>query len=111
MPKEFSGEFEARILFRGEFIDDLQVWVYEFLSLSGNRRSVQEWAREHLTDCYTTDDLREILRVPKEGDFQVIFKARIDGGYDSYTREIDERMYVDESKWEPVPPEEELKDA
>ena len=64
---------------RAWFFDDqveLEVWEYKLEPMVLNRRSGAEWCNEHLS-MYSDEDLREILKVPADGDYQIIFKGFI----------------------------------
>jgi len=72
------------------------------------RLSGSEWTREHLGGCYTEKDLRELLEVPAEGAFQVVFKGMMDGcesGCPWDGVEWDEWFDVEESLFAPIPAE------
>ena len=100
----------SKILGRAWFYDDepteLELWEHEFEPMTNGRRSGAEWCREHLLEC-VGDDLREILGVPKEGSFQVLFKGTMSGWK---TRSMDgddwdEEFELEETKIEPIPQE------
>lgn len=102
---------KASVMGRAWFFDtgdptEFEVWEYELEPMGGGKRSGAEWAREHLATCYTDEDLRELLGVPSEGNYQVVFKGTIEGemsGY--YEPEWDEWFELEESKYEVIPPE------
>jgi hypothetical protein len=83
--------------------NDIEVWEHELVPMTFKERSGAEWCLEHLQN-YTPEDLREVLKVPKTGNFQVIFKGTLEGemsGY--YEPEWDEWFELEESKFEPIP--------
>lgn len=83
---------------------DIEVWEHELQPMDG-KRSGAEWCREHLQEC-PGEDLRKLLNVPKEGNFQVIFKGIMTGetsGY--YEPEWDEWFDLEESRYDVIPAE------
>jgi hypothetical protein len=97
----------TKILGRAWFYNDhvdIETFEYKLESMKLGRRTGAEWAREHLYECYKESELRELLEVPAEGNYQVIFKGEIDGAMCGYeTQEWDEWFELGESICEPVP--------
>lgn len=83
----------------------IEVWEHEFEPTDDSRfRSGALWAKEHLCETYTDDDLREMFNLPKEGNFQVLFKGTL-SGYKVYSLEGDdwnEEFDVEESQFQPI---------
>lgn len=70
------GKFFARLYIFDIDQYELEVWDHELEPMEGGQESVSKWARRHL-ECGC--DFRELLGLPKEGDFQVIFSGEIMG--------------------------------
>lgn len=100
---------KANVMGRAWFFDtgdppQFEIWEYELEPMTSGKRSGAEWCREHLYNAYTEEDVRDLLKVPAEGNFQVIFKGCVEGcmsGY--YEPEWDEWFELEDSKCEEIP--------
>jgi hypothetical protein len=85
---------------------EIAVWEHELEPMGSERRSGADWASEHLRECYSDKDLREMFDLPPSGDFQVLFRGTLDGGMTGYeSPEWDEWFEVEESKHKAIPAE------
>ena len=83
---------------------ELEVWEHEFEPMDNGSRSGAEWAHEHLCECYSAQDIREMFKLPAEGDYQVIFKGTLEGAMSGYYEpEWDEWFEVEESNFQKIP--------
>ena len=88
---------------------DVELWVHDLepTDVAGSLRSGEDWARDHFAECYTDADLRKLFDVPAEGNFQVLFKGKVEGErcgpWEAPDSEWDEWFEVEEVKVEPVP--------
>jgi hypothetical protein len=86
--------------------NEIQVWEHTIYPMKPLHRSGAEWCLEHLQQCYSDKDLRELLKVPETGNFQVIFKGTIEGSYVGYfDQEWEDQFDLEESQSEPIPDE------
>ena len=82
-----KGKFFARLYLFDIDQYELEVWDHDLVPMENATRPISEWAREHL-EC-SGYDFRELLGLPKEGDFQVVFSGEIVGWW-SHSFEGDE---------------------
>lgn len=85
---------------------DIEVWKYELEPMDGMGRSSADWAREHLCECHTDEDLREMFDLPEDGNWQVIFKGTLRGfrcGNPMDGEDWDEEFEVDECQSQRIP--------
>lgn len=101
----------AKILGRAWFYDvdptELELWEHEFEPMLTGRSGV-DWCKEHLLEGVTENNLRELLEVPEEGNFQVMFKGTMSSWKTSsidWGEEWDEEFTLEESKVMPIPEE------
>lgn len=81
----------------------IEVWEHQLAPTVVGHRSGAEWCLEHLNSCYTEKDLREMLGVPEEGNFQVLFKAKLEGMMSGHEEmEWDESLDPTEIQIEPI---------
>lgn len=88
--------------------DQVEIWEHALEPMQGLGRSGAEWAQEHLASCYTPEGLRELLGVPAVGNFQVLFRGRLVGQWESHGldgEDWDEVFEVEETKHEEIPSE------
>lgn len=104
------GMSQAHVMGRAWLYEDapneIEVWEYALEPMTLKGRSGAEWCRCHLLELYDDDDLRELLGVPMEGIFQVIFKGIMKGWWEETWEcgpEYDECFELEESKFEPIP--------
>lgn len=97
-----SATVQGRIFIVGDEVREMQLFVYELFPFDAGRRPLQEWAECHIQE-YDAADLRELFKLPAEGDFQVLFTGKLSGRMDSYSGEWDEDFDVIESKSEAIP--------
>ena len=82
----------------------IEVRAYEFEPMNGLEISGADWCHEHLTMCYNERELRQLLNVPSDGNFQVIFKGQLAGRMEGYNEpEWEEWFNLKESKYEVIP--------
>ncbi len=96
--------FEARIwIIETDGVVQIETWSYELKGTDlGKSYPVDEWSHEHLCECYDNEDFRKEFELPETGNWQIIMKGTIQGGYDSYTGEGLEDMHILEFKTAPV---------
>jgi hypothetical protein len=95
----------GRVWFYGENYT-IETFEYAIEPTGMCRRSGADWTREHLYECYKEKELRGLLEVPLEGDYQVLFKGEMDGCRSGYEyQESDEWFELEESKFEAIPKE------
>ena len=95
------AEFKAKLyLLRDggkDFIDQLIIFHNELDPIETGR-SVEDWIREHIIECYGGTDLRELLGLPiDENDYHVLFSGTLQG-FRSWTLdgdEYDEELEID----------------
>lgn len=101
----------VNVMGRAWFFDDepdqIEIWEYALEPMDLKTRSGAEWCLQYMRECLDSDDLRHTLGVPAEGNFQVIFKGRMEGWFSGCYEgdEWDECFELDESKCEPIPAE------
>lgn len=101
---------KATVFGRAWVFDDdhcqIEVWEHEFEPQDIGARSGAGWAHEHLCECYSNKDLRELFGLPPEGNFQVMFKGTITGGMSGYEcQEWEEDFDLEEVKYQLVSPD------
>lgn len=81
---------------------EVQIWHHSLEPMTIDRRSIDDWAREHFSECYDEAQLREKFGIPECGAFQVLFKGALEGslGHDG---EWDEWFDVEEVSHETIP--------
>jgi hypothetical protein len=98
--------FEARIwITESDGVVLIETWSYELEQMEGGKRSVAEWTHEYLGECYNDEDVRKVFNLPATGDWQVLMKGTIQGGYDSYSGEHDSYLQIDEFVTASIPAE------
>lgn len=102
--KTNSCSFVARVWFYDESLMQVETWQ-EGLQEMVHAYSNADWALDHITGCYSSEQLREILGIPLIGDYQSYFKGTIEGHTDSYSQEYDETMEVSDIQFVAVPEE------
>lgn len=102
-----ATKFQGRLFIIDDCLTDLKCWAYEFEPMSGVEGSSEYWAESHIKECCTIEALREMFDLPAEGDFQVLFKAEIDGktSYSPDGDDYNEWLDIEESSFQPVPAE------
>ena len=107
MSKIVSGPFGARILAtKADGIVELSVWDYDLTPLEPGKRSTREWAEEHIRDTSALEHLESIFGIPEDWDaYEIVFTARIDGSFDSYSGEYDEELNISSDRMQKYPME------
>lgn len=96
--------FRARIIIEDGGIGIVEVWDDDFSPFESCKRPVREWVHEHLTSCYTEQDLRELVGVPKEGNYEIVIEGSISGSFVGYyEQEWDEEIDITSSKHKQIP--------
>lgn len=95
-----SGKFFARLYLFDTDQYELEVWDHDLVPMEGGNRPISEWVREHLT-CGGYD-FRELLDLPAEGDFQIVFSGTISGRWD-YFDEWDEEVDIEKCEFQIMP--------
>lgn len=96
--------FKARLFFIDDTVQDINVWCDGFVPMEHNQRPANEWVYEHL-ECSIAANLRELLGVPPEGNYQVVFEGVI-FGWEDWQGEYDEDIEIpdpDTISMAPVP--------
>lgn len=83
--------------------DPTEIDVFEYNFCSIDHRTTEEWAKEHLTESYDDQQIRALFSLPKEGNFQVLFKGTISVFNYEIGEECDEDFIVIESKFQIIP--------
>lgn len=81
---------------------DICFWVHELDPMDTNRRSSEDWAYVHFRDIQDEKSLRDMFRLPPDGNFQVLFSGTLCGQFD-HTEEWDEEFTVDEFQVAEIP--------
>lgn len=102
-----SAIFSARVWFYDTNLFCVETWSDEFIPMTLDEWSSAEWGKLHIENCYSGEDLRELLGVPPTGDLQVMFTAKVSSVSSGYeVIEWDEEMeIVGEVKHTPIPPD------
>lgn len=97
-----TRKFRARFLIEEEH-QEVEVWDDEFTPFEEGKRSVREWVHSHFCESYTHEDLRELLGVSKEGNFEVLVEGTIRGTYCEWTQEYDEELDILKVEHQKIP--------
>jgi len=85
--------------------DEIEVWEHALEPMVLGRRSGAEWAKEYLVES-CSNKLREMLGIPPEGNFQVVFKGKM-WGYCSPSHdcgdEWEDDFLLDDVHYEQIP--------
>jgi hypothetical protein len=57
----------------------IEVWSNDLDPMEPMKISAAEWVHNHLAECYSDEDLRQLIGLPATGNFQVVFSGYIDG--------------------------------
>lgn len=104
----------VKVLGRARIFDtgdpcEVDVWVHELEPMKPGQGGGEAWAREHFSECYTEDQLREMFGLPNVGNFQVLFTGDLDAkkSFNGEITEYDEWFEIDSDtlKYEPIPEE------
>jgi hypothetical protein len=95
--------FRLFVLDGGDGINNVETFIYDFAPM--DRKSYpDEWVREHISCCWDEEWVRRNCKLPSLGDFQVVGKAELHGGWDPYPiEEWDEDSEILESKYISIP--------
>lgn len=101
MPKH---AFKARIIVEDGGTSEIDVWDDELSPFDGTTRPVREWVREHIQCSYSDADLRELLELPAEGNFEVLIEGTIRGFFSGWgIQEYDEELDLTSIKSQRIP--------
>lgn len=84
--------FKARVWLVDGCIHHKEVWCDGLAPMGTGACEPADWIHEHLSLC-DVDELRELLGVPEEGDYQVVFEGEIVSWMDMWG-ECDEEITV-----------------
>jgi hypothetical protein len=99
-----TANFRARITIEDDNGSQIEAWDDELSPfVTDGRLAIREWAVMHFQNCYSEKDLRDVLGVPAEGNFEVLLTATIRSTYDEWSQEHDEELDIKEIKHQQIP--------
>jgi hypothetical protein len=108
MRRENKQDFVARIICRADVIEELDVWVPEFIPHELEKRSSTEWIRDHIMNIFggDTNRLREAIfgKIDSTENFQILVTdAEIRGWFSGLEEEYDEEITWTKAEIRPLP--------
>lgn len=97
-------KFKARIIVEDGGTKEIEVWDDELSPFDGAKRPIRDRAKEHLSECYSEKDLRELLELPAEGNYEVLIEGMLTGHMVGWeTQEWDEDLDITSIKSQKIP--------
>lgn len=94
--------FFRLLILDGDGVNNIETFIYDFSPMDC-KSYPDEWVKEHTSCCWDEEWVRCNCELPKEGNFQVIGKAELNGWHDNSVEEWDESSEILESKYISIP--------
>lgn len=98
------AKFRARIIVEDGDTQEIEIWDDELSPFGKDGKcSIREWVKMHF-DNFSNDDLRDLLGVPPEGNYEGLVEGTIIGTT-SYYGEYNEHVEINNSMTQQIPDE------